>query len=122
MGTTASIWYFTATPTAKAAVLIRRSLSRFVFSHIKKKNKDTKKKNISMVSIIAIRESQTIPGITPNKTEETNAVLDPYIFRAISKTTTTENNEKVTATNLAANTLAPPNKKKPAVTKSNIGG
>jgi hypothetical protein len=89
---------------------------------LKKKNIETVKKNTSMVSIIATRESQKNPGINPSKMLATNAIFDPYILLAVSKTIHNERRENVTETNLPANTLTPAMLKKPVVTMSNIGG
>ena len=83
MGATTRIWYFTATPTTSAAMLKVKSRSRLVFNHLKKNSMDRQKKKSSMVSIIAILDSQTIPGITANSTPDTKAVFSPYISLAI---------------------------------------
>jgi hypothetical protein len=83
---------------------------------------DNEKMNMSMVSIMAILESQIIPGITLNKAVARRAVLALYILFAISYMTRSEITENVTDTNLAAKTLTPPKKKKIDVTTSKAGG
>jgi hypothetical protein len=89
---------------------------------LKKKNIVTVKKNTSMISIIATRESQKNPGINPSKMLASNPIFGPYILLVVSKTIHNERRANVTETNLPANTLTPVMLKKPVVTMSNIGG
>ena len=71
------IWYLARIPTPKAKALRTSVLSFSFFSQVKKKNKVSEKKNISIVSSIATLESQKNPGMVPSSTPESSPTLGP---------------------------------------------
>ena len=117
-----TVWYLTRNPKPRVTPVRINSLSSFLRIHKKNRNSEIEKKNISIVSIIAILLNQTKPGIEASNMLEIRPFLGPYSLLPYSKTIQSERRLKVTATSRAENRFTPSALKNRDVVTSNRGG
>lgn len=119
---TTKSWYLARKPIPKANP---HAISIFFwFVRIQEKNsiKQSEKKKVSIVSSIAVLDSQKKPGVAPKMMLATRAVLGPYVRFENSNNIQIERSEKITAVNRPVIAVGPKILKNPAVNMSYAGG